>query len=436
MTQDSPTEVDRDYADAIALLTARGAASVAHPGGTLLAHMRRTAGCLQSWGGGRELVSAGLCHAAYGTQGFLTPLIGIANRAVLRESIGDEAEAIVYAYCALDRAHQSAAEPDRPRACELRDRFNGEYWNPSERMRRQLAELSVANELDLVQNAPLAREELSAIAALIRAAAPWLSEAAWSAALSEPRLRDALGPAAAASCDPEIAYRDLGSTGPRVVLWHGGAPPELTWSRQHPLATALQLRIPWRRGFCPSAAAPRQDWAADVLDLLRVVPDRAHVVAHSYGGVSAMIAAAIAPQRFGSLVVLEAPLWSLAADDPEIRQLAALGRAFANGTPEARSAFLALAGLPEGHAAASRAERLARDVRDPGEARPDVAKLRASGLRVAIGSGAHNAAIERSSDALSRELGAERWVLAGAGHAVPRQSEFNDRLRAFVAASA
>jgi hypothetical protein len=47
-------------------------------------------------------------------------------------------------------------------------------------------------------------------------------------------------------------------------------------------------------------------------------------------------------------------------------------------------------------------------------------------------SGCHNGAIERLSDGLAAELGAERWVLEGAGHAVPRQAQFNGRLADFV----
>jgi pimeloyl-ACP methyl ester carboxylesterase len=218
------------------------------------------------------------------------------------------------------------------------------------------------------------------------------------------------------------------------VLWHGGAGPELTWSRQSALSASLELRIPWRRGFAPSTAALRQDWEADTRDLLRVMPDRAHVVAHSYAGVSALRAATLAPERFGSLTVIEPPLWSFAPDDVELQQIAGLGRAFANGAPEARAAFLALAALPPSHPQTLRTERLARGFRDPGEAAPLLARLRAFGLPIAVVSGGHNAAIERLSDALSRELGGERWVLAGAGHAVPRQAEFNARLAAFIAA--
>src|SRR6187402_1376811 len=80
---------DREHAEVIALLAAWGADRIAHPGGTLLAHLRRTAYRLQGWGASRELVLAGLCHAAYGTHGFPTALLELSRRDVLRELIGD-----------------------------------------------------------------------------------------------------------------------------------------------------------------------------------------------------------------------------------------------------------------------------------------------------------------------------------------------------------
>jgi hypothetical protein len=132
--------------------------------------------------------------------------------------------------------------------------------------------------------------------------------------------------------------------------------------------------------------------------------------------------------------VIEAPLRAIAPDDPELQQLAELSRAFASGAPEAREAFLALAGLPSGHEQTARSERLARGFRDPGEAVPDLARLRDTGLPIAIVSGAHNGAIERLCDALAGELSAERWILPGAGHAVQRVPEFNSRLGAFIGA--
>ena len=418
-----------EHAAILELLVQRGADRIDHPGGTLLAHLQRTASRLTAWGADRALAVAGLCHAAYGTDGFPTALFDVRNREALRSQIGDEAEAIVYAYGALDRAHAHGW----PR--ELRDRWSGEYWVPPDPLRGALAELTVANELDVLAHTVLPNAQRRAVFELLFGLAPRLSPAAWSELAAAAQEHGVDGPPAAPSGDRALAYRELGSGGPRVLLWHGGAGPELTWSKQQTLSADHRLRIPWRRGFAPSVASTRQDWERDVHDLLRIMPGRSHVVAHSYGGISAVLAAAVAPERFASLVLIESPLHAAAPNDPELRELAELSRAFARGAPEARESFLALAGLPLDHAQTARTERLARGFRDPSEAPIDFARVRRAGVPVAVVSGAHNRAIERLSDAVARELGGERWILPGAGHAAARAPEFNPRFRAFVSAN-
>ncbi len=55
---------DRVFTDAEALLVARNAQNLEHPGGTLLEHLRRVGEQLAGWGASREVQLAGLCHAA------------------------------------------------------------------------------------------------------------------------------------------------------------------------------------------------------------------------------------------------------------------------------------------------------------------------------------------------------------------------------------
>lgn len=140
--RDASGDVERSIA---ALLRLRGAAEVAHPGGRLLPHLERTAQRLERWGARVELVRAGLCHAAYGTHGFPHPLFELSERELLRAPLGEHAECIVYAYCAYDR------EAGGLDTGYIRDRFTGECWMPRASMRRDLAELSAANELDIAR---------------------------------------------------------------------------------------------------------------------------------------------------------------------------------------------------------------------------------------------------------------------------------------------
>jgi hypothetical protein len=137
----------------LAFLEARGAGAIEHPGGTLLAHLCRTADMLASWGAPPALTLAGLCHAAYGTDGFPTALLPTSRRHDLVDVIGATAEAIVYFYASCDRGmflpQLGRHEPPR-----FRDRFTQAEFHPEPAMVRQFVELTFANELDITTHSP------------------------------------------------------------------------------------------------------------------------------------------------------------------------------------------------------------------------------------------------------------------------------------------
>jgi hypothetical protein len=144
---------------ALALLHAHGAEAVAHPGGTLLAHLQRVRHRLADWGARPALRLAGLCHAFYGTDGFPTALIPPDRpdgRAELAEAIGAEAEALVYLYASCDRTASYPALTEAGGA--FHDRFTGRSHTPDLPSRRDFAELTAANELDLARIDPAFRE--------------------------------------------------------------------------------------------------------------------------------------------------------------------------------------------------------------------------------------------------------------------------------------
>ncbi|MEU7411912.1 DUF6817 domain-containing protein [Streptomyces sp. NPDC042638] len=134
---------------AVALLRACGAESIAHPGGTLLAHLQRVQARLATWQARPALQLAGLCHAFYGTDGFPQALLPLERRADLAAVIGTEAEAIVHLYASCDRKATYPAL-QRPGAA-FHDRFTGRSRVLGIQLRRDFAELSAANELDLAQ---------------------------------------------------------------------------------------------------------------------------------------------------------------------------------------------------------------------------------------------------------------------------------------------
>ncbi|WP_297626061.1 alpha/beta fold hydrolase [Nocardia sp.] len=232
--------------------------------------------------------------------------------------------------------------------------------------------------------------------------------------------------------------------GPEVVLVHGGAGPRTTWAGMESLGARWKLLLVYRRGFEPSppALGGRQDFLVDADDLGAVFRAcRPHVVAHSYGVLGTLLAAAERPESVRSLTLIEPPLFFLVPGDPDVARLEELGDAvLINGLdadPDSLREFLALAGSPGVDAerfpeAVVAAVHRAQGGRLPGQARPDLAALRAAGVPALVASGGHSLALERICDALAEELGAQRLTAPGAGHFVPAAPGFTDELEKFL----
>ncbi|GGV75397.1 hypothetical protein SAMN06272771_3652 [Streptomyces sp. Ag82_O1-12] len=164
---------------AVALLSGLGAADIAHPGGTLLAHLTRVQRQLAEWGARPALQLAGLCHAFYGTDGFPDALLPLDRRDELASAVGAEAEALVYLYASCDRGatYPTLAEADGP----FHDRFTGLRHTPEPQARRDFAELSAANEIDLARLDPAFRDRWGPdLLSLFTRVRSLLSRPAWS----------------------------------------------------------------------------------------------------------------------------------------------------------------------------------------------------------------------------------------------------------------
>ena len=164
-------------AEAAEFLLDRGADRVEHPGGTLLAHSRRVHAMLGEWGARPELRLAGLCHAFYGTDGFGTALGDPGRRDELAGVVGAEAERLVYVYASCDRrrSYPHLTSPGGP----FTDRFTRTVLYPPQADRRDFAELTVANELDvLTASAGLRAAHGDALAELFATWRPLLSTSA------------------------------------------------------------------------------------------------------------------------------------------------------------------------------------------------------------------------------------------------------------------
>jgi pimeloyl-ACP methyl ester carboxylesterase len=188
----------------------------------------------------------------------------------------------------------------------------------------------------------------------------------------------------------------------------------------------------------------RQDFALDADDILPLLGRRPHVVAHSYGVLGTLIAAAQRPEDVRSLTLIEPPLYHLVPDDREVERLKRIGdevlRDGLDADPEVLRVFLQMAGapgvddgpLPE---AVANGVRRAHGGRLPGEARPALDPIRKAGVPSLVASGDHTPGIERICDALAAALDAERLVAPGAGHFVAAAPGFAERFEEFLLAN-
>lgn len=149
----------------------------------MLAHLERVHALLGEWGARPAVRLAGLGHAYYGTDGFPTALGDMAQREKLAAIIGDEAERLVYFYASCDRrfCYPHLGEPEGP----FKDRFTGTVLFPPLSLRRDFAELTAANELDIMRVNSDLRAQCGP--GLLRLFGSWrrlLTDPAWRAVLT------------------------------------------------------------------------------------------------------------------------------------------------------------------------------------------------------------------------------------------------------------
>jgi hypothetical protein len=106
-------------------LLGMGVEKVAHSNKTYLAHLVAVYRLMQREGCSEECAQAGMFHSIYGTelfQGFALPL---ERRAEVQALIGERAERLAYANCAMDRASFDRALEGDSEPYRIRDRITG-----------------------------------------------------------------------------------------------------------------------------------------------------------------------------------------------------------------------------------------------------------------------------------------------------------------------
>lgn len=217
--------------------------------------------------------------------------------------------------------------------------------------------------------------------------------------------------------------------GTPVVLVHGAfATGAEEWAAQRPLAKeGFRLLVPDRRGYGKSPAARGEDFLRDADDIAEVLGDGAHVVAHSYGGLGAMLAVAQRPDATRSLALLEPPAFTVARHDSAVHAMAdELRGVFAADLPDREwlMRFLQAVGtdpatLPPGMLdEVTPLVPLARRSRKPWECELPTAELASAPFPKLVVSGGHSDAFDAICDALAEQIDAARVEAAGAGHEI------------------
>jgi pimeloyl-ACP methyl ester carboxylesterase len=226
-----------------------------------------------------------------------------------------------------------------------------------------------------------------------------------------------------------------------LVLVHGSVTNgAMTWSAQRELADRWELVVLDRPGFPPGPPVERVDFEEQAEWLRGLLRPGDHLCGHSYGGVVCLLAAA-GSASLRSLTVVEPPATGAAHGDPDADAFAAGAIELWRDGPREPEAFLHTFLRAVGSAfeppsplppELEQGARTLMTERGPWEAVIPVDQLRRAPFPKLVVSGAHHRAFDAICDALERDLGAERAVLPGAGHAVQRAPGFNEALADFL----
>jgi pimeloyl-ACP methyl ester carboxylesterase len=225
----------------------------------------------------------------------------------------------------------------------------------------------------------------------------------------------------------------------RLVFVHGSVGnAQSTWAEQRSLEERFECVFLTRGGYPPGPLLEWIDFEEQADDVAAELRQGDHLVGHSYGGVVSLLAAARRPV-VGSLTVNEPPAFGIARGEPAVEEfLSHFERAIAMSPQEYLAFFLPIVGsaiqLPDPlPPALEQGARAALSERSSAEAVIPFDELAAAPFPKLVISGGHHAAFDAVCDVLEERLGAERAVLPGAGHSLPRAPGYNDVLADFIA---
>ena len=248
-------------------------------------------------------------------------------------------------------------------------------------------------------------------------------------------------------------YCSVIGCGEPIVFVHGdslfGNPVE-HWLNQLDLADEYQLIMPARYGYYLSPLPEHETFDVYAQAIAHLLGEGAHLVGHSYGGVVALLAAALRPEAVYSLTVSEPPAFSLVRGHPDVERFIFRMQSkpvpTAQMTPEAFTLFLNNAifdqhetELPERVKAIINSTYGRRgteaNMREPApwEVPIPLDRLAATSFPKLVFSSRTVPMHEAVCEVLVQRLATEHAIISEAGHVIPRTGRpYNEHLRTFL----
>jgi pimeloyl-ACP methyl ester carboxylesterase len=243
-----------------------------------------------------------------------------------------------------------------------------------------------------------------------------------------------------------------GSTGPKIVLVHGGAQGNtaLVGERHFPKQQSLgergyQLIVPDRPGHGRSPYPGRPDDAeADGALIAELLGDGAHLVGHSFGACVALAAAAMKPASVRSLTLIEPAMPKLAMNNPVVLKFGLsimMATVFSASAASRTRKFSRIVGIPAelqnlgGPEEAKKVGEGLKALKLPSKAQLTqwLNVVKTAEIPLLVVSGGWNPAFEALSDRVA-QIGGGRRIVIRSPHHFPQSisDEFNQTLASTV----
>jgi hypothetical protein len=147
--------MEATYDELIEFLTNLGTEQVAHTQGNFLEHLIGVYRDLQGWECDEAVCRAGMFHSIYGTEKFQKFALPLSRRADVRRLIGERAERLAYANCAMDRGSFDRAVVESANTYLIADRLS---TMPIELDREQFDDLCRVHLCDWLEQVPRCRQ--------------------------------------------------------------------------------------------------------------------------------------------------------------------------------------------------------------------------------------------------------------------------------------